>query len=62
MKVARRQFLYLAAATATLPTLPRLAGAQSYPTRPVHLLERFGGGVAPDIVARLIGQLLFQLS
>jgi tripartite-type tricarboxylate transporter receptor subunit TctC len=58
MKVARRQFLHLAAAAATLPALSRFACAQSYPTRPVHLLEGFGAGGAPDIVARLIGQSL----
>src|SRR5258707_1975710 len=60
MKVTRRQFLHLAAAAATLPALSRLACAQSYPTRPVHLLEGFGAGGAPDIVARLIGQSLSE--
>ena len=60
MKVARRQFLHLAVAAATLPTLTRLASAQSYPTRQVHLLEGFGAGGAPDIVARLIGQSLSE--
>ena len=56
MKVPRRQFLYLAAVATTLPTLSRFASAQSYPTRQVHLLEGFGAGGAPDIVARLIGE------
>ena len=60
MKVPRRQFLHLAAAAATLPALSRFASAQSYPTRPVHLLEGFGAGGAPDIVARLIGQSLSE--
>jgi tripartite-type tricarboxylate transporter receptor subunit TctC len=60
MKVARRQFLHLAVAAATLPTLTRLARAQSYPTRQVHLLEGFGAGAATDIVARLIGQSLSE--
>ena len=60
MKVPRRQFLYLAAAAATLPALSRFASAQSYPTRQVHLLEGFGAGGAPDIVARLIGQSLLE--
>ena len=58
MKVARRQFLHLAAAAATLPALSRFASAQGYPTRPVHLLEGFGAGGIPDTVARLIGQSL----
>jgi tripartite-type tricarboxylate transporter receptor subunit TctC len=60
MKVPRRQFLYLAAVAATLPALSRFASAQSYPTRQVHLLEGFGAGAAPDIVARLIGQSLSE--
>jgi tripartite-type tricarboxylate transporter receptor subunit TctC len=60
MKVPRRQFLYVAAVAATLPALSRFASAQSYPTRHVHLLEGFGAGGAPDIVARLIGQSLSE--
>ena len=60
MKVPRRQLLHLAAVAATLPALSRFASAQSYPTRQVHLLEGFGAGGAPDIVARLIGQSLSE--
>src|SRR5258707_12059592 len=60
MKVARRQFLHLDATAAMLPALSRLASAQSYPTRQVPLLEGFGAGGAPDIVARLIGQSLSE--
>ena len=60
MKLQRRQFLHLAAAMAALPAASRLAHAQSYPARPVHLIEGFGAGSAPDIVARLIGQWLSE--
>ena len=60
MKVPRRQFLYLAAVAATLPSLSRFASAKSYPTRQVHLLEGFGAGGAVDVVARLIGQSLSE--
>ena len=60
MKLPRRQFLHLAAAAVTLPALSQFAIAQSYPTRAVHLLEGFGAGGAPDIVARLIGQSLSE--
>ena len=60
MRLPRRQFLHLAAAIAALPAASRLACAQSYPTRPVHLIEGFGAGSAPDIVARLIGQWLSE--
>jgi tripartite-type tricarboxylate transporter receptor subunit TctC len=60
MKLARRKFLHLAASAAALPTAPRFAWAQAYPTRPVRLIEGFGAGSAPDIVARLIGQSLSE--
>jgi tripartite-type tricarboxylate transporter receptor subunit TctC len=48
------------AAAAALPAATRVACALDYPTRPVHLIEGFGAGSAPDIVARLIGQVLSQ--
>ena len=60
MRLPRRQFLHLAAAIAALPAASQLARAWSYPTRPVHLIEGFGAGSAPDIVARLIGQWLSE--
>src|SRR6266478_5119919 len=56
----RRQFLHLAAGAASLPAVSRFALAQTYPTRPVRLIEGFGAGSAPDIVARLIGQSLSE--
>ena len=60
MKIPRRQFLNLAAPIAALLALPQFASAQSYPMRPVRLIEGFGAGSAPDIVARLIGQWLSE--
>ena len=60
MRIPRRQFLHLAVAASTLPMSSRFAIAQSYPTRPVHLVEGFGAGGAPDVVARLIGQSLSE--
>jgi tripartite-type tricarboxylate transporter receptor subunit TctC len=60
MKLPRRQFLRLAAAITALPAVSRFAGAQSYPTRLVRLIEGFGAGSAPDILARLIGQWLSE--
>ena len=60
MKLPRRKFLHLAAGAAALATATRLATALDYPTRPVHLLEGFGAGAAPDIIARLIGQALSE--
>jgi tripartite-type tricarboxylate transporter receptor subunit TctC len=58
MKLLRRQFLHLAAAAAVLPASSRLAGAQSYPTRPVRIVVGFTAGGSTDLGARLIGQWL----
>ena len=60
MKLLRRNFLHLAAGAAALPAMPRFAWAQTYPARPVRLIEGFGAGGAGDIVARLIGQSLSE--
>ena len=58
MKLQRREFLRLAAAAATMPATTGFASAQNYPTRPVRIIEGFGGGSTPDLVARLVGQWL----
>jgi tripartite-type tricarboxylate transporter receptor subunit TctC len=60
MKLPRRNFLHLAAGAAALPAVSRVAWAQAYPTRPVRLIEGFGAGSAPDVLARLIGQSLSE--
>jgi len=60
MKLPRRTFLHLAAGAAALPAISRFAWAQAYPTRPVRLIEGFGAGSAPDVLARLIGQSLSE--
>src|SRR5438034_3446181 len=56
----RRQFLHLAAGAAALAALPRVARAQAYPTRPVHLISGFSAGGSSDTLARLIGQWLSE--
>jgi tripartite-type tricarboxylate transporter receptor subunit TctC len=60
MKLPRRQFLHLAAGTALLPAAARLARAQSYPTRPLHIVVGFGAGTGLDLYARIIGQWLSE--
>jgi tripartite-type tricarboxylate transporter receptor subunit TctC len=56
MKLPRRQFLHLAAGAAALPSAPRLARAQAYPTRPVRIICGFPPGGTTDVLARMIGQ------
>ena len=60
MKLPRRKFLHLAAGTVALPAVSRIARAQTYPTRPVHVIVGFTAGNNIDIVARLIGQWLSE--
>src|SRR6476660_9380048 len=40
--------------------LSRPVWAQAYPSRPVRILEGYGAGGAPDIIARLIGKWLSE--
>jgi tripartite-type tricarboxylate transporter receptor subunit TctC len=60
MKLPRRRFLRLAAGVAALPVLPRVASAENYPTRPVHLIVPVPAGGTFDIVARLVAQSLSE--
>jgi tripartite-type tricarboxylate transporter receptor subunit TctC len=60
VKLPRRRFLHLAAAAAALPAASRIALAQTYPTRPVHLICGFAAGGPNDIVSRLIAQWLSE--
>jgi tripartite-type tricarboxylate transporter receptor subunit TctC len=60
MKPARRRFLHLLAGAAVMPTASRLAWAQAYPSRPVHVIVGFAAGSGNDISARLVGQLLSE--
>ena len=58
MKLPRRKFLYLTAAIGAFPSNLRFAWAQTYPSRPVHIIVGFPSGGAPDIVARMLGEWL----
>jgi tripartite-type tricarboxylate transporter receptor subunit TctC len=60
MKLSRRRLLHLGAAGVALPAIPRIARAQSYPSRPVRLMVGFAAGQAIDILARLVGQALSE--
>ena len=61
MKLLRRHFLCLAAATAAFPIWPsRLGSATEFPARPVRIVVGFAAGGGTDIIARLIGQWLSE--
>jgi len=60
VKLPRRTFLHLAAGAAALPTVSRIARAQTYPTRPVRMIVPTPPGDMLDTLARLIGQRLSE--
>jgi tripartite-type tricarboxylate transporter receptor subunit TctC len=64
MDLLRRQFCITAAsaiaASAAASIWPRSATALDYPTRPVKILEGFGGSGTPDLISRIIAQWLSE--
>jgi tripartite-type tricarboxylate transporter receptor subunit TctC len=60
MRLPRRRFLQMAAGAVALPAVSRVALAQAYPTRPVHIVVAFPAGSTGDVVSRLMGQWLSE--
>ena len=60
MNQVRRQIWQFAIGAVALPLISRVAAAQNYPSRPVHLVVTVPAGGSPDIVARLLGQWLSE--
>jgi len=60
MQRSRRAFVQMAAGAVVLPTLPHLASAQTYPSRPVRIMVGVAAGSPQDILSRLIGQWLSE--
>jgi len=56
----RRQFLHLAASAVAFPAVSRIAGAQTYPTRPVRIIVANNAGGWADITVRQMGQWLSE--
>jgi tripartite-type tricarboxylate transporter receptor subunit TctC len=57
-ELPRRTFLRLAAATAALPAKSGILLADTYPSRPVHIITGYPAGASPDIIARLMADTL----
>jgi len=60
MRLPRRIFLHLAASAAAFPAASRFAWAQTYPARPVQLIDGYPPGGSADITARLISRWLSE--
>ncbi len=56
MIFTRRRFLHLAAGAAALPAAPRVANAQTYPSRPITIVVGFAAGGATDVIARMMAE------
>ena len=56
MKRPRRNFLRFAAGIAALPARPRVALAQSYPSRPITMIVPFPAGGAVDVIGRIMAE------
>jgi tripartite-type tricarboxylate transporter receptor subunit TctC len=60
MRFPRRKFFHLAAGAVALRAFSNVATAQTYPTKPVRIVNGFAAGGTGDIFARLIGQWLSE--
>jgi tripartite-type tricarboxylate transporter receptor subunit TctC len=60
MKLPRRRFLPLSAAAAAVAAFPRIAWAETYPTRPLRWIIGFPPGGGADTVARIVGPWLSE--
>jgi tripartite-type tricarboxylate transporter receptor subunit TctC len=60
MTIRRRHFLSFGASAVAMPALPRIARADTYPSRPVRIIVPYPPGIAPDIATRLLADSLSQ--
>jgi tripartite-type tricarboxylate transporter receptor subunit TctC len=60
MQFSRRKILSAATGAAAAMTLPRVARAETYPSRPVRIIVAFGAGGPGDVFARLMAEKFSQ--
>src|ERR1700761_330319 len=60
MNLVRRKVLSLSICAAAWPLVPSVVSADTFPSRPVHIVVGFPPGGLGDLAARLIGQPLQQ--
>lgn len=60
MKLPRRKFFNLALGAVALPTISRIAWAESYPSRPARIIVGQAPGSGADFIARLLAQRLSE--
>ena len=58
MTFTRRDLIRLSAGSAMLPAMSCVTSAQSYPARPIKLINALAAGSAPDILSRLVAEPL----
>jgi len=56
----RRAFLKLAGSAAALTTSTNFARSQAFPSQPIHWISGFAAGGSADVIARLVGQFLYE--
>jgi tripartite-type tricarboxylate transporter receptor subunit TctC len=56
MKIPRRRFLHLAAGAAALRVVSRIAGAQTYPSRPITMIVSIAAGGSGDAIGRVVAE------
>jgi tripartite-type tricarboxylate transporter receptor subunit TctC len=55
-ELARRNFLHLAAGAAALPAVSGDAAAQTYPSRPITMIDSFPAGGSTGTIARIVAE------
>ena len=52
----RRTFLQFAGAAVAAPAFPKVATAQTWPTRPITMIDPYAAGDLTDVVCRILAE------